>query len=193
MPTGGLGFDLSDHFTHPLPLDSGVQVLPTRQWTEAHRFRLAKPRRVFLGLRARKTLPGSIDPDALKLAACKEHSSRAHAGPVEWARDQVFLATIDKDVAQTADLSGILVADQNVLVSTVPEGASPLVKTPRFLGEVALEVGHELGHLQSRIHGQEKMVVIRQHDAGVQRDSVESLGSAEDPDQQLVEPLAGPQ
>jgi hypothetical protein len=58
-------------------------------------------------------------------------------------------------------LSSILIANWNVLVSAVPERTAPLVKTARLLGEIALEVSHELGHLQSRLHGQEKMVVIR--------------------------------
>jgi hypothetical protein len=34
------------------------------------------------------------------------------------------------------------------------------------------------------------MVVIREHDAGVQCDSIESLGSAEDSDKEVVEFLA---
>ena len=67
MSVGGLGFDLGDQFTDPLPFDSRVQMIPTRQWAEAHPFRLAEPRRGFLGLWVLKALLGSIDPDASKL------------------------------------------------------------------------------------------------------------------------------
>jgi hypothetical protein len=57
------------------------------------------------------------------------------------------------------------------------------MKAPCFFGQIALEVRHEPSHLQGRLHRQEKVIVVRENGTGVKLHSIESLGSAENPDQ----------
>ena len=69
----------------------------------------------------------------------------------------------------------------------MPEGSSPSIKSSSFFGQVALEVPHEARQLESGVDSEEKVVVIRQHDACVDLDSIEPLGSTENSYEQTVE------
>jgi hypothetical protein len=73
-------------------------------------------------------------------------------------------------------LGRLLVADQDVLVATMPEGSSPSVQSPRLFRQVRLEVPNEPSQLFRIFDRDQKVVVIRQHHESVDSDSKQPLG-----------------
>lgn len=67
------------------------------------------------------------------------------------------------------------------------------MKPPSLLRHIPLEIGHELCQLERRPYRHEHMKVVREHDTGVNLDTVEPLGSPEDAHNQLIELSAWPQ
>lgn len=122
-------------------------------------------------------LPSSIGPDPLELFSEQKCSHGVDARPLEWARDEVLLAAVSEYVAQSSDLGRLLVADQDVLVATMPEGSSPSVKSPRLLREICLEVPDKPSQLFRILDRDQKVVVIRQHNQSVDSDFKQPLGS----------------
>ena len=79
------------------------------------------------------------------------------------------------------------------MVTSPPEGLSPVAKASDFFGEVPLEKPGEEGHLFSGAHRCEEMKVVRHENESVQGDAVHSLGPPEDPENEIVDLFGGAQ
>ena len=87
----------------------------------------------------------------------------------------------------------LLIADYDVLVATVPERPPPAMKSSCLFGEVSLEIPYETSQLAGRVDREEKVVVVRKHDACVESDSIESLCPTENSYEQTIELSRGSQ
>jgi len=135
MAREGLSLYLSHQFTDSLPQKSRGQEAPARNGLERYDLALPKTGWVFLHRPgACEALLGSVDPDPFQLFSQEKWSDRAYSWPLERARHQVLFAAIGQDVAESSDLRGFLVADNDVLIATVPEGAPPPMKPSSLFG-----------------------------------------------------------
>ena len=100
--------------------------------------------------------------------------------PVERRGDEAFLAGLGKNIAETVDLGGGFVADQDGLVAARPEMRGPIDQAADLTGEVGVEVLHEAGEAMGIGDGEQEMVVVGEEGEGVDSDRVEALGSAKD-------------
>ena len=62
---------------------------------------------------------------------------------------------------------------------SAPDLVAPVGSSEDLLGQIAVEVAHEAGELESRRHGEEEVVVVGHEDEVVDGDLIEPLGAAE--------------
>src|SRR4029077_5284846 len=90
------------------------------------------------------------------------------------------------------DLHLLLIADDDRLVPSRPDLISPPMEAADLPRDVGAHVPHESGELEGVVDVEQEMEVVRREGVTTAADFVETLGSAEDAHDDLVERPAGP-
>jgi hypothetical protein len=90
-----------------------------------------------------------------------------------------------KNVSEAGDLRFLLVADDEVLVAPAPELRLPVSRTSYLLGQVGIDIPHELGHPAGVLHVRQGMEVIGNKEKTNQLDRVHPFGPGQDTDDGL--------
>lgn len=129
---------------------------------------------------------GLVEPRADEGLTLKNRSCHVGAWPIEWAGDQSLLDPVGQQVLEPFQLSLGLIADRHGSVASSPELVPPAMELAELLGEVAVEVALEAGHLQRRVGTDEKVVVIPEEAEPVQIDLVLVESAPEDTEDDLI-------
>jgi len=86
-----------------------------------------------------------------------------------------------QQIPQATHLSGLFFTDHDRLVSATPELLSPAIHSACFSRQIRVEKIHESRELMGVLRTQEKVIVIREEDNGMELNRVELLCSCQDP------------
>src|SRR6185436_3631223 len=91
------------------------------------------------------------------------------------------------------DLRFFLVADDDGLVAPRPDLVLPAGQPGHLLGQVAVEVGHEVGEFLGGVDPQQEVVMRGEAAEGHDLERMSALGASEDAEKDVVELLGRPQ
>ena len=106
---------------------------------------------------------------------------------------QSFFDSVRKNIAKTLDLGEVFVADHDGLISARPDSVPPAGEALDLEGQAGVDIAHEVGVLFRIGNAQIEVVVIGQERKSDEADAVDSLGSAEDSEDDVVELKARPE
>ena len=87
--------------------------------------------------------------------------------PLVGLPDQSLLHSVGEEIAQSANLGGWFLGDENGSIAALYQRASPAVQPSCFLREIGVEVAHEGGELIGVLRRYEKVVVVGKTNEGV--------------------------
>jgi hypothetical protein len=134
-----------------------------------------------------------LNQNPLRGLALDQRTRAVDPGPLVDPLHQILLDPVCQMVTEALQLSRLLVAHLDGLVAPGEDRGLPVRPAGDLLGEVAVEVLHELCELPGVLDPDEHVVVAREHHEAVEGHPVEALGPAEDAQDDLVELPAGPE
>ena len=183
-----------DQAGDPLPVLLREQSPPARQRIELQDLPGGEAiERHVLATLASRILLGAIEPGPLQRPAAQQGVDAVDAGPLLGPCDQVFLGTVGQEVGEAVDLGGLLLADQDRLITAGEDLLAPAGQAPGLSRELRADVAHEAGELLAVVHSGQDVEMIGQAAEGRDLDAVASLGPGEHTDDDLVEPASGPE
>lgn len=131
-------FDMSPYLT-------SVEIVPASQRTELQGYFLRELARFdLLSPSPGSVLSGAIMPNADYGRARAQRRDAAGSRPVLRPGNEVFLASLLEEVDKPLDLSLGFEAHRDATVAAAPELLPPAMQATGLLGEIAVEVAHEL-------------------------------------------------
>src|SRR6185436_9478143 len=116
-----------------------------------------------------------------------------HPWPLFDPGNQAFLDAVAEDISEPRDLHLLFVADHDRLIPPAPDLLLPSGPAADLLGQVRVEVAHEVAELLRVVHSQEAMPVVRSEHVTYDFDRVFALSASEDAEDDVVELRGGRQ
>jgi hypothetical protein len=163
-----------------------VRPARKRREVQALRARVLKPVEGFSSM-AGCVLLSPVEPESRRVFALDQRSRDVDSGPILRTCDETLFATIREEIPESRDLGIFLSADDDGLVSPRPDLVLPFMETTDLSGDVGGHISHESREPVGGIDVEQKVEVIRGEHVPADAHLVQTLGSPEDADDDLVE------
>src|SRR5436190_4294859 len=184
----GVAFDLRNEFRDSLPIGVGVEMRPARKRRENHFVILDEVIQGNLGAATARIVElRSIEPGASIRPAGEQRSSTVDTRPRTGGVDKSLFATVRQEVVELPDLCGLLVADENGVVTTVPDRRIPFGQSADLARSVGIDVTHEARELLGVGWAENEVEVVGKKGVTVDGHAGQELSPTEDAEGDLID------